>query len=463
MDSRVQRFFENIRGKKIALIGIARTNLPLCELFAKKGAYVTACDRKSREQLGETADFLEQNGVTLKLGEHYMDDIDADIIFRSPGIYYNDAKLTGYRKKGVVVTSEMEVFFRICPCRTYAVTGSDGKTTSTTVIAKLLEHSGKKVFLGGNIGLAILPFIEEMTADDYAVVELSSFQLISMRESPDVAVITNVSPNHLDVHGTMDEYVQSKLNILLHQSAFSRTVLNLDNEITAGMRDLVRGRLCCFSRKQKVDSGAYCDANGDIYRVMDGKTEFVMNRSDIKLPGDHHVENYLDAISAVYDEVSVDDIVQVAKTFGGVEHRTEFVRELHGVKYYNDSIATSPTRVIAGLKAFGTRCIIIAGGYDKHIPMEPLGPFINQYVKTLILTGDTSEKIEAAVKNDPSYNPQNIEIVRADDMAQAVQIAAEKARPGDIVALEPASAGFDRYKDFEERGRHFKTLVESLQ
>ncbi|MBQ2676241.1 MAG: UDP-N-acetylmuramoyl-L-alanine--D-glutamate ligase [Clostridia bacterium] len=463
MDTRVENFFKNIKGKRIAFCGIGVSNLPLTTMFAQKGAVVYACDRKSADQLGEAAEQMQKNGVILKCGDTYLDDLDVDIIFRAPGMYYNMPKLQEYRNKGVVVTSEMEVFFDLCPARIYAITGSDGKTTTTTLISEMLKKSGKKVYIGGNIGKALLPLIEEMTCQDYAVVELSSFQLISMRKSPDVALITNVAPNHLDVHGTMEEYIESKLNLIIHQNAFSKTVLNLDNEITFNMADKVRGELCHFSRKSVVTNGAYCDENGDIYRVFQGDKQFVMNKSQIKLPGEHNVENYIAAVSAVGDEVSVEDIVYVAENFGGVEHRIELVRTLDGVSYYNDSIATSPTRTIAGLKSFGRKIIVIAGGYDKHIPYEPLAPYVNEFVKVLILTGATADKIEAAVKGDKTYCEKNIKIIRAEDLEQAVKLARENAVEGDVISLSPASASFDKYRNFEERGIHFKNIVNGLQ
>ena len=272
------------------------------------------------------------------------------------------------RELGKVVTSEMEVFFDLCPCKLYAVTGSDGKTTTTTLISEFLKAQGKTVHLGGNIGRALLPIIESIDEHDAAVVELSSFQLISMRKSPDVAVVTNVAPNHLDVHKDMDEYIAAKKNILLHQNAFSKTVLNMDNDITNQMSELVRGKLYQFSRRSIPNNGAYLSENGSIIMVNNGEQTEIMKASDIRLPGIHNVENYLTAISAVYDDVDRNNIVKVAREFGGVEHRIEFVREVGGVKYYNDSIATSPTRTIAGLNSFGQKLVVIAGGYDKKIP-----------------------------------------------------------------------------------------------
>lgn len=455
-------FFENIMGKRVAFIGIGTSNLPLIKLFADKGAKVTACDRQSFENLGENAVKAKEYGAELVLGDDYLSKIDADIVFRSPGTPFYKDELVNLRNKGVVLTSEMEVFFDLCPCKTIAVTGSDGKTTTTTIISELLKASGVNVRLGGNIGKPLLPEIESVSETDCAVVELSSFQLISMRKSPDVAVVTNLAPNHLDIHKDMQEYVDSKKNIILHQNAFSKTVLNLDNEITNDFSESVRGQLAKFSIKQKLYNGAYLDGTTICYSDY-GKVTEIMDISDIKIPGMHNVENYLAAISAVWGMVDVDTIVAVARTFGGVAHRAEFVREYNGVKYYNDSIASSPTRTALGtLSLYDEKIIIIAGGYDKHIPYEPLGPVINDKVKVLILMGDTAEKIEKAVKEAENYNADEITIITVENMEQAVEMAVQYGVEGDIVSLSPASASFGLYKNFEERGNHFKSIVNSL-
>ena len=398
----------------------------------------------------------------MSLGENYLKDIDSEIIFRTPGMKFHLPELDGYRRQGRVVTSEMEVFFDLCPCRIIAVTGSDGKTTTTTLISEFLKKQGYTVHLGGNIGRALLPVVDSIDSSDFAVVELSSFQLISMRKSPDIAVVTNVAPNHLDIHKDMKEYVDAKKNIFLHQNAFSKTVLNLDNEITDSFEPEVRGMAVKFSRRHEVFNGTYCDENGDIYTVHNGEKQFVMNRDKIKIRGDHNVENYLAALAAVDGLVDMDAVRDVAGEFGGVEHRIEFVRELDGVKYYNDSIATNPTRTIAGLNAFDQKLIIIAGGYDKHIPFEPLAPKIVEKVKVLVLMGATAPKIEKVVRECGGFDPEELKILHAGSMEEAVKLAREQAEPGDIVSLSPACASFDKYKNFEIRGNHFKEIVNSL-
>ena len=392
------------------------------------------------------------------MGEAYLKGMDEDIIFRTPGMKYHLPELEEARKRGQVVTSELEVFFDLCPCKTYAVTGSDGKTTTTTLIAEFLQTEGKTVHVGGNIGKPLLPEIEDIAPTDCAVAELSSFQLISMKESPQVAVVTNLSPNHLDMHKDMREYIDAKRNIFLHQNAFSRTVCNVDNEITASFAPEVRGDLWLFSRKEKPSRGVWCD--GETIFV---NGEEVLKVGDIKIPGWHNVENYMAAIGAVWGDVSPENIRRVAKEFGGVEHRAELVRELDGVKYYNDSIASSPTRTISGtLSLYKEKIILICGGYDKHIPYTPLGPVICEKVKTLILLGATGPKIEEAVKSAANYQEGAPRILCAASMEEAVALAQREAVPGDVVSLSPASAAFDLYPNFEVRGRHFKELVNGL-
>jgi len=456
-----KQFFQQIKGKKIAMCGIGVSNTPLIMDFLNKGAKVYACDRRSRELLGDVATELENAGAELKLGDGYLDNLEVDIIFRTPGMNWNLPELDSARKKGIAVTSEMEVFFDLCPATIFAVTGSDGKTTTTTLIAKMLEAEGKKVFVGGNIGKPLLPEIENITADDYVVVELSSFQLISMRKSPDVAVVTNVAPNHLDVHKDMDEYVEAKKNIIMHQNAFSRTVLNRDNDITEGFRKDVRGQSLGFSMERQLNNGAWLDSEGNLHMAYRNMDVPIMNRREIAIIGDHNVANYLTAITAVWGYVGVDSIRKVAREFGGVEHRIEFVREVDGVKYYNDSIASSPTRTIAGLKAFDRKVHLIAGGYDKHIPFEPMVPYVLEKVEKLYLCGDTADKIEAAVRADANYKG-NPEIIRVKDIAEAVEKAHNDTETGDIVTLSPACASFDCFPNFAARGNYFKELVNKL-
>ncbi len=463
MDTKAERFLKSLNGKKIALCGIGRSNNPLISLFSRYGADVTACDKRTREQLGELAQDAENAGATLSLGEDYLNDLDADMVFRTPGMPYYMDELVQMRERGIAVTSEMEVFFDICPCQIIAVTGSDGKTTTTTIISEFLKAQGYTVHLGGNIGKPLLPDIESILPQDYAVVELSSFQLISMRRSPDIAVVTNLAPNHLDIHKDMDEYIDAKRNIVLHQNAFSRTVLNMDNDIANSFSKDVRGTLYKFSRKSPVQNGAYLSADGHLTVAVNGVETVVLSKDDINIPGMHNVENYLAAICAVWGLVSVPNIVNVAKTFAGVEHRNEFVRELDGVKYYNDSIASSPTRTALGtLSLYDKKIIVILGGYDKHLDYTELGELIVKKVKTAIIMGDTAPKIKKAILTAAGYTENCPTIIECENMEQAVQAAHDCAQAGDIVSLSPASASFDLYKSFDERGKHYKSLVNAL-
>ncbi len=457
-----KQFMEQLEDKRIAMCGIGVSNTPLVLKFLAAGARVFACDRRTKEEIGELADRLEKAGAELRLGPDYLKNLEVDMIFRTPGMNFYLPELTAARENGIAVTSEMEVFFELCPATIFAVTGSDGKTTTTTLIAKMLEAEGKKVHVGGNIGTPLLPLIEEIQPEDFVVVELSSFQLISMRKGPNVAVVTNVEPNHLDVHKDMDEYVNAKQNVLSHQDAFSRTVLNVDNKLSYGFSDQVRGQRLLFSMKEQVENGAYLRPDGMIYMSYRGIAVPVMHKDEIRIMGEHNVANYLAAISAVWGYAGADSIRKVAHEFEGVEHRIEFVRELNGVRYYNDSIASSPTRTIAGLKAFGGNVVLLAGGYDKHIPFEPMVPYVNEKVKTLILTGPTADKIEAAVTAGESYDPAKLTILRAKDMDEAVALAHKNAQAGDTVMLSPACASFDAFANFAERGKYFKKLVEAL-
>lgn len=462
MKNNVEKFFANLKGKKVGIIGLGVSHNDLIKLMLSKGINITLLDRREKEQIEEYVELAEQ-GVLFDIGDTYLDNLTAyDVIFRTPGMYFLNKALTKARKKGIVITSELEVFFELCPAKIYGVTGSDGKTTTSTLIAEMLRRTGVKVFLGGNIGTALLSQIEQITDKDVCVVELSSFQLISMRCSPDVAVITNITPNHLDVHKDMAEYIDCKKNLIAHQGAFTKTVLSADNEECYNLSPLVRGSLNYFSIQRPVKNGTYLNQNDELVRVKNGVETIMFNRSEIRIMGTHNVENYLTAIAAVCDVVTDEDILEVARDFGGVEHRIEFVREVRGVSYYNDSIASSPTRTIAGLLAFPKKPIIIAGGYDKNISYEPLGPILAVRAKLVILLGATADKIQKALVESEQYKQSPIKIIRVDTLEDAVKVAQEKAVRGDIVSLSPASASFDLYKNFEQRGKHYKKIVNEL-
>ncbi len=344
-------------------------------------------------------------------------------------------------------------FFEVCPCTLLAVTGSDGKTTTTTLISQLLKAAGKKVWLGGNIGEPLLPRCRRMGENDYAVAELSSFQLMDMTRSPERAVITNLAPNHLDIHKDMAEYVSAKQNIYRFQSKDGILILNADNPLTAALQG--NGDTRFFSRQQETNC---VWLSGD---TILRRGEPVLNTGDILLPGVHNIENYMAALAAVEGIASDEAVRQVAKNFGGVEHRIELVRVKDGVRFYNDSIASSPSRTIAGLRSFPEKVILIAGGYDKHIPYDVLGPEICAHVKKLFLGGATGPKIRAAVEGCPEYTGQ-VEITDCENFEQAVRAAAASAEAGDVVLMSPASAAFDQFKNFMVRGEFYKKLVREL-
>ena len=455
---KAEAFFAGMKGRTVAVCGIGHNNTPVVHQFLRAGAQVWACDRRTREQLGDTAAQLEQAGAQLHLGESYLQGLDrAELILRTPGMKPYLPEFEAARAAGIPVTSEMELFFELCPAPIYGVTGSDGKTTTTSVIAGMLEAAGRRVFLGGNIGRPLLPVVGEIRAEDAAVVELSSFQLTRMKQSPQVAVITNVAPNHLDWHTDMAEYVEAKGNLIRYQGPDDRAVLNADNPYTRQFASLVQGKPYAFSRLHPVEEGAFLAEDGWLCMAEKGTVTRVMRSEDIRIAGAHNRENFLAAIAAVWGAVPTEAMRRFAREFTGIAHRCELVRERGGVRWINDSIGTSPSRTIAGLEAFGQPVILIAGGYDKHIPYDPLGKAAATTVKAAILMGATADAIEKAIRK---YG--EVPVLRVADMEEAVREADTLAGKGDIVFMSPASASFDRYKNFEERGDHFKRLVAAL-
>ena len=447
-----EKYFTSLRGKRIAVQGLGVSNRPLVRLLLEFGCDVLGCDRTPREKLDREVLQLEEMGCKLSVGDNYLDGVEADILFRTPGMHPGNPAIESLRKRGAEVTSEMEVFFEVCPCQLLAVTGSDGKTTTTTLVSEMLKAEGKTVWLGGNIGTPLLPLVREMKETDYAVVELSSFQLMDMTRSPQRAIVTNLAPNHLDIHKDMEEYVESKKNIFRFQDENGLLILNADNAITAAFRG--NGTTSFFSRRNDAH---VCLKDGVIYRGE----EAVLNTGDILLPGVHNIENYMAAIAMVEGLVKDDTIRRVAKNFGGVEHRIELVRIKNGVRFYNDSIASSPSRTIAGLRSFSEKVLLIAGGYDKHIPYDVLGPEICAHVKHVFLCGATAPQIRAAVENCADFHGQ-VELTDCGNFENAVRTAAAAAKEGDVVLMSPASASFDEFKNFMVRGEFFKNIVKEL-
>lgn len=459
MKENFNEFKEFIKGKKVGVVGIGVSNIPLIHFLTKLQATVTAFDKKTTSLLGEVASDFEKNGVQLVLGEDYLNDLTGfDVIFKTPSMRIDDPAFLRAKEQGTYITSEMEEFVRYCPAKTFGVTGSDGKTTTTTIIYNILKEEGYKTWVGGNIGYPLFANIEEIGKDDKVVLELSSFQLMTMSISTDVAVITNLSPNHLDIHKDMNEYIDAKKNIFKYQNRSSLIVLNKDDILSYDLRKEAIGKVKFFSLKEKIEDGAHFEDNKLF--IMN---KLVCNVSEIKLKGMHNVANLLTAFCAVEDEVSINSMRKVATDFIGVPHRGEFVREVDGVKYYNDSIASSPTRTIASVKAFEKPVILIAGGYDKQIPFEPLAEEAYLNIKTLILIGDTKYKIKEVFENVLKKKKVFLEIIVAESFIEAINAAKEVAKPGDIVTLSPACASFDMFVNFEVRGNKYKEIVMALQ
>jgi UDP-N-acetylmuramoylalanine--D-glutamate ligase len=462
----IQEYFRTLQGKRVAVLGIGVSNTPLIRMLLGAGVAVTGCDVNPREKFGGLIEELEALGMEAKLGPDYLEGLDHDVIFRSPGIRPDVPALTACRERGGEVTSEMELFVKLCPCKLIAVTGSDGKTTTTTIISELLKAAGYTTYVGGNIGKPLLPELGQMKEGDMAVLELSSFQLMTMEKSPDIAVITNLAPNHLNWHLDMGEYVAAKENIFTHQTPAGRAVFNYDNDLTREEYTRAPGTAVYFSRQNPLEEGVVVE-NGVICVKKDGTSRPVLPVDEIRIPGVHNIENFQAAIAAV-DGLVPDEVIRTfARTFGGVEHRIEFVREVEGVKYYNDSIASSPSRTLAGLRAFKQKVILIAGGHDKKIPYDHMGPDLLAHCKLLILTGgdilgSTVPKLCSAVVSQPGYEEEDLPILFRDDFKDAVLAARDMAQPGDIVLMSPASTSFDKFRNFMERGEYFKSIVNSL-
>lgn len=459
--STITEYLEELSGRSVTVIGMGISNVPLIKMLLRSGVKVTVRDKASREKVADLAQELESLGAKLILGPDYLENLSEELIFRTPGLSPNTPQLAQAVENGAALSSEMEVFFQTCPSHLIAVTGSDGKTTTTTIISEFLKEAGKTVYVGGNIGKPLLPDVPDMEPEDFAVLELSSFQLMTMNQSPNVAVITNLAPNHLDYHHTMEEYTNAKKNIFLHQSEDDRLVLNYDNEVTRSMAAEAVCPVTWFSRKERLEEGVYL-RDGAIWLTNSMGSREVLPLSDIQLPGVHNIENYMAAIAAVDGLVPDKCVRAVARRFKGVEHRIELVRELDGVKYYNDSIGTSPSRTTACLESFPQKIILIAGGYDKGVPFTQLGVEIVGHVKALFLTGNTAGAIRQAVQQAPGYAESGMILAETEDLAAAVAAAHKAAKPGDVVVLSPACAAFDHFKNFMERGQVFKKLVRDL-
>lgn len=465
VNENLEEFKNYIKGRYVAVMGMGVSNTPLIRYLMDLDANITVFDRKTEEELDRALceEYMLQ-GIKFSLGENYLDNlVGYDIIFRSPSMRPDLPQIEKELDRGAVLTSEIEMLIDLCPGKIIGVTGSDGKTTTTTLIYNMLKEEGYNCYLGGNIGIPLFSKIDEMRPEDIVVLELSSFQLMTLKKSPDIAVITNVSPNHLDIHKDYNEYINAKRNIYLYQNNNDLVVLNYDNDITREFADTAKGKVRFFSVNTRLDDGVILDQN--IIKTSSGKIRTqIIDIKDILLLGRHNVENACTAIAAVQDLVSIESIIKVLKTFKGVEHRCEFVREINGAKWYNDSIGSSPTRTIAGLISFPSKVILIAGGYDKHLDYTELGKYIVDRTKAVILLGQTKEKIKTAIEEElgKRFGNNDLPIKECISLEEAVNEAYKLAKDGDLVFFSPASASFDMFKNFEERGNKYKELVLAL-
>ncbi len=462
----LEKFKQEIKGKYVAIMGMGVSNTPLIKYLMDMDANITVFDKKTEEELGTA--LIEEytlQGVNFSLGEEYLNNLQGyDYIFRTPGMRPDLPALEKEIQRGAILTSEIEMLIKLCPSKVIAVTGSDGKTTTTTLIYKMLCEEGHNCYLGGNIGTPIFAKIDEMKPDDIVVLELSSFQLMTLDKSPDISIVTNISPNHLDVHKSYEEYISAKTNIFKYQDENDIVILNYDNDITRSFAETVKSEVRYFSRKVKLKNGVVFDDN--MIKIIEDNEEIpVISENEILLLGMHNIENVCTAIAAVKDLVKIESIQKVLKTFRGVAHRMEFVREFNGIKWYNDSIGSSPTRTIAGLVSFKDKVVLIAGGYDKHLDYTDMGKVLLDHVKVLILMGQTSEKIKNATIDALKEREMEtkLPIIECNSLESAINAANELAKDGDSVFFSPASASFDMFKNFEERGNKFKELVNAIE
>ena len=460
-NEKLEEFNNFLDGKQVAIIGMGVSNIPLLDYFYDKNAKVTVFSTNALSD--EIMEKINKYRYEVELGEDNLSRLKGfDIIFRSPSALPTKHEFQSAVKKGAILTSEIEMVLKLAPCKIIGVTGTEGKTTTTSLIYEICKKAGYNCFLGGNIGKPIFTKINQMKPEDIVILELSSFQLMGMTVSPNIAVVTNIFPDHLNVHKSYEEYQDAKKSIFRNQTEEGIVILNKDNEITEKFADEVKGKTIFFSSTKKLKNGyVYDREDGFIKKCTDGKCEKILNKNDIKLRGIHNYENICSALAATETVASKEAQIEAVKNFKGVEHRLEFVREIDGVKYYNDSIGTSPASTIAGLNAFDENIILLAGGSDKGLDYKEIGEVIAKKVGTLILTGPTAQKIEEATKQALSEE-KSIKIIHTNNLEESVKVAKEKARSGDIVLLSPASASFDAFKNFEERGNYFKTLVNNL-
>ncbi len=463
LNEKLIEFNNYIRGKKVAVLGIGVSNIPLIDYLYKHASIVTLFDKKEEEKIDKAViNKIKDYGMKLSLGENYLEKLTGfDIIFRSPSMRPDTPEIVKELERGAILTSEIELVIEMCPGTVIGVTGSDGKTTTTSLIYEILKENGKKCYLGGNIGIPLFTKIEEMDEETFVVLELSSFQLMTMKISPKISVITNITPNHLDIHKSYDEYIEAKANIFKYQDEEGLLVANYDNEITRNLAKKANGKVIYFSSKEKIEKGIIVD-DRIIKKAEDGLRRHILNTKNMVLRGMHNFENACAAIGATSSIVDIENQAKAIKDFKGVEHRLEFIRKIDNIKWYNDSIGSSPTRTIAGLNAFDEKIVLIAGGYDKHLDYTPIAKPIVEKVSSLILIGQTADKIEKAVRDELKAQRKTMNIYRVNTLEETAKVARDVVKLGEIVLFSPASASFDMFKDFMERGNKFKKIVQEM-
>ena len=463
VNKKLEEFNEYIRFRKVAVIGLGVSNLPLLEYLYEKKAQVTVFDERTMDEIpSETINKINTYEFSYSFGKNCLEKLNGfNIIFRSPSCLPTRTELQKETERGAIVTTEVEMLMEMCPCKIVGVTGSDGKTTTTSLINAILKKAGYKTFLGGNIGTPLFTKLPEMEPNDIVVLELSSFQLMNMHISPDIAIITNITPNHLNIHKDYQEYIDAKKCIFKNQNEKGILILNYDNDITRECAKEANSNVVFFSSKVKLDNGFIVDGN-IIKECNDKVRKHILNTDEVILRGNHNFQNIATALAATKTLVDTDIAVQAIKEFKPVEHRIEFVKEIDGVKWYNDSASSSPTRTISGINAFKENIILIAGGYDKNLEYEPLAKPVVDKVSTLILIGQTAEKIYDVVKNESEKENKKINIYMCDTLEQTIEIAKKSAKKGDVVLFSPASASFDMFKNFADRGHKFKDLVNKI-
>jgi UDP-N-acetylmuramoylalanine--D-glutamate ligase len=454
-----------LKNKKVLVVGLGRSGAASAIFLQEHGAKVIVSDSKSEAQLQRDVPALLDRGISIETGQHGERTFrDQDLIVVSPGVPSDQPQLQHARSLGIPVIGEVELAFRFLQGKVLAITGSNGKTTTTTLVGEVLAKSGKKTLVGGNIGTPVISLAAQSTPESFVVLEISSFQLESIQQfRPWIAAILNITPDHLDRHHTFQAYVDAKLRIFENQrsgagedqQAGDFAVLNADDPTCAGLKDKVKSSLLWFSRKQRVESGAFLSGDQVIFR-RNGQEQPVLSRSDIALKGEHNLENVLAAVCmTMVAGCAPQQVRQGVKEFRAVEHRLELAATIHGVAFYNDSKATNVDATVKALESFPGNIHIILGGKDKGSDYSVLNPLLRERVKRVYLIGAAADKIAAQVR-------ESAELVRSGTLERAVRQAFDAAGPGDVVLLAPACASFDQFENYEHRGRVFKELVHSL-